>query len=166
MVDFDILKQSGTTNERLREVLTAVKPDKPSKLSKEEKDKIDKDIMCREKIEKLINSRLHEHIVFTLRNHHIYSAVDLAWDSAPVTKQTIPLIMYAQKRLSLDNCVTELSKLKVTDKFVRKSESGKPEHIDLPKFFETNTFKDTCFKACKVIFKACNDITEACNIII
>lgn len=138
MVDLDILKQAGTTNERLREILTAVKPDKPAKIPKEKKAKIARDVKYREKIEKLINSRLHEHIVFTLRNHHIYSAVDLAWDSAPVTKQTIPLIMYAQKRLSLDSCVTELSKLKVSDRFVRKSESGKPEHIDLPKFFETN----------------------------
>ena len=138
MVDLEILKQAGTTNERLREVLTAVRPDKPDKVSKAQKTKVERDVKNRERIEKLTNSRLHEHIIFTLRNHHIYSAVDLAWDSAPVTKQTIPLIMYAQKRLSLDSCVTELSKLKVSDKFVRKSESGKPEHIDLPKFFETN----------------------------
>lgn len=138
MVDFDILKQAGTTNERLREVLTAGKPENYKKLTEDEQKKIDKDMMCRDRIEKLINSRLHEHIVFTLRNHHVYSAVDLAWDSAPINKQTIPLIMYAQKRLSLDGCVTELSKLKVMDKFVRKSESGQPTQIDLPKFFETN----------------------------
>tara|TARA_Y100000004_G_scaffold196480_1_gene266619 strand:+ start:363 stop:2684 length:2322 start_codon:yes stop_codon:yes gene_type:complete len=138
MVDFDILKQVGTTNERLREVLTATKPDKPTKLSKEEQENLDRDIKNRQRIEKLINSRLREHIVFTLRNHHIYSAVDLAWDSAPINKQTVPLVMYAQKRLSLDSCVSELSKLKVSDKFVRKSESGQPTQIDLPKFFETN----------------------------
>ena len=138
MVDFDILKQVGTTNERLREVLTATKPEKPTKLSKEEQENLDRDIKNRQIIEKLINSRLREHIVFTLRNHHIYSAVDLAWDSAPINKQTVPLVMYAQKRLSLDSCVSELSKLKVSDKFVRKSESGQPTQIDLPKFFETN----------------------------
>ena len=138
MVDFDILKQVGTTNERLREVLTATKPEKPTKLSKEEQENLDRDIKNRQRIEKLINSRLREHIVFTLRNHHIYSAVDLAWDSAPINKQTVPLVMYAQKRLSLDSCVSELSKLKVSDKFVRKSESGQPTQIDLPKFFETN----------------------------
>mgnify|MGYP003148600870 CR=1 FL=1 len=138
MVDFDILKQVGTTNERLREVLTATKPEKPTKLSKEEQENLDRDIKNRQRIEKLINSRLREHIVFTLRNHHIYSAVDLAWDSAPINKQTVPLVMYAQKRLSLESCVSELSKLKVSDKFVRKSESGQPTQIDLPKFFETN----------------------------
>lgn len=138
MVDFDILKQAGTTNERLREILTASMPDKSKKTPKDKKAKIERDVKHREKIEKLINSRLKEHIVFTMRNHHIYSSVDLAWDSAPINKQTIPLIMYAQKRLSLDSCVTELSKLKVSDKFVRKSESGQPTGIDLPKFFETN----------------------------
>ena len=138
MVDLDILKQAGTTNERLRDVLTSVRPDDFKQLSKDKQKKIDKDISNRERIEKLINSRLREHIVFTLRNHHIYSAVDLAWDAAPINKQTIPLVMYAQKRLSLDSCVSELDKLKVTDKFVRKSESGQPTQIDLPKFFETN----------------------------
>ena len=138
MVDLDILKQAGTTNERLREVLTSVRPADYKKLTKEEQGKIDRDTKNRDKIEKLINSRLREHIVFTLRNHHIYSAVDLAWDAAPISKQTIPLIMYAQKRLSLDSCVSELDKLKVTDKFVRKSEAGQPTEIDLPKFFETN----------------------------
>ena len=115
MVDLDILKQAGTTNERLRDVLTSVRPDDFKQLSKDKQKKIDKDISNRERIEKLINSRLREHIVFTLRNHHIYSAVDLAWDAAPINKQTIPLVMYAQKRLSLDSCVSELDKLKVTD---------------------------------------------------
>lgn len=138
MVDLDILKQAGTTNERLRDVLTSVRPDDFKQLSKDKQKKIDRDISNRDRIEKLINSRLREHIVFTLRNHHIYSAVDLAWDAAPINKQTIPLVMYAQKRLSLDSCVSELDKLKVTDKFVRKSESGQPAQIDLPKFFETN----------------------------
>lgn len=138
MIDFDILKQAGTTNQRLREVLSATKPEGYKELPEEERDKIDRNTKHREKIEKLINSRLHEHIVFTLRNHHLFSAVDLAWDSVPINKQTIPLIMYAQKRLNINSCIAELDKLKVTDKYVRKSESGKPELIDLPKFFETH----------------------------
>ena len=51
MIDFDILKQAGTTNQRLREVLSSTKPEGYKELPKEERDKIDRDTKHREKME-------------------------------------------------------------------------------------------------------------------
>lgn len=140
MIDFDVLKTHGTTNERLRELFTAKLPSSKvmDKMSKEDVAALEKDIERREKAEDLIASRITEHITFSLRNHHLYSSVDLAWDSSPINSRNIPLIMYAQKRINVDSCVKELDKLKVTDKYVKRDAAGKPTEIDLPKFFEVN----------------------------
>lgn len=125
MIDYDILKEAGTTNERLREVLTNSEPES-------------KDGKMRKKIEDLIGSRISEHVTYSLRNHHLYSAVDLAWDSSPITKSTIPLIMYAQKRIDTRRLVEQLEKTKTIGQYVKRDASGKVTDIDLPKFFEVN----------------------------
>lgn len=141
MVDFDVLKDHGTTNERLRELFTAQLPGKQedlAKLSDDEKKKIKEDVKRREKIEDLIGSRIQENITFALRNHKFYTAVDLAWDSSPINSRVIPLIMYAQNRIGVDNCIDELDKLKITDKYVKRNDNGSGVEIDLPKFFEVN----------------------------
>ena len=140
MIDFDILKEHGTTNERLREVLSAKLPSQVvlAKMSKANVKELEKDIERREEFEKLVASRVTEAITFSLRNHHLYSSVDLAWDSSPLNSRIIPLIMYAQKRISVGACVKELDKLKITDKYVKRGAAGKPDEIDLPKFFEVN----------------------------
>ena len=140
MIDFDVLKAHGTTNERLRELFTAKLPGKEvlDKMPKEDVKALEKDIDRREKAEDLIASRITEHITFSLRNHHLYSSVDLAWDSSPINSRNIPLIMYAQKRINVESCAKELSKLKITDKYIKRDAAGKPTEIDLPKFFEVN----------------------------
>jgi len=140
MIDFDILKEHGTTNERLREVMSAKLPSKVvlDKMAKADVKALEKDIEKRESFEKLIASRITEAITFSLRNHHLYSSVDLAWDSSPLNSKIIPLVMYAQKRISVSSCVKELDKLKVTDKYVKRGAAGQPDEIDLPKFFEVN----------------------------
>jgi|TARA_R100001463_G_scaffold19123_2_gene47231 hypothetical protein len=140
MIDFDILKDHGTTNERLREVLSAKLPAKKvlDKMEKSEVKALQKDIDKREEMEKLVASRITEAITFSLRNHHLYSSVDLAWDSTPLNSRVIPLVMYAQKRINVSSCVKELDKLKVSDKYVKRGSAGQPDEIDLPKFFEVN----------------------------
>lgn len=140
MIDFEILKEVGTTNERLRELFTAKLPPKHKldALPKEERKRIEKDIENREKIEDMISSRVSEHIIWSLKNHHLYSSVDLAWDSTPITKQIVPLVLYAQKRINMQSCVKELSKLKNTSQYVKKDAKGKVVGVNLPKFFEVN----------------------------
>lgn len=129
MIDYEILKEAGSTNERLREILTNSKPES-------------KDGKLRAKMEKLIGSRMTEHVTFSLRNHHLYSAVDLAWDASPINKSTIPLVLYAQKRINMEGCIRELQKngtpASTISQYVKRDESGKITDIDLPKFFEVN----------------------------
>lgn len=140
MIDFEILKEAGTTNERLREMFTAKLPPKPmlDELPKEERKRIEKDIDNRKKIEDVISSRVSEHILWSLKNHHLYSSVDLAWDSTPITRQIVPLVLYAQKRINMEACVKELGKLKNTSQYVKKDAKGSVVGINLPKFFEVN----------------------------
>ena len=106
MIDFDVLKAHWTTNERLREIFKAKLPGNTvlAKMPKDEVKALEKDMERREKAEDLIASRITEHITFSLRNHHLYSSVDLAWDSSPINSRNIPLIMYAQKRINVDAC--------------------------------------------------------------
>jgi len=137
MVDFEILEESGTTNARLREFFTTREADKEG-ASPDEKKRITADLKRLKKVEDNIGSRLSENISFSLRNHHLYSAVDLAWDSTPINKHTYPLILYAQKRISTSECAGELTKLKCADTYVKRSDTGQIIDIDLPKFFEVN----------------------------
>ena len=65
MIDFDILKEAGTTNERLRKILTCTDTENP-------------DHKIREKIEDMVSSRMTEHVTYSLKNHQLYSAVDMA----------------------------------------------------------------------------------------
>lgn len=125
MIDYDILKEAGTTNDRLREILTCV-------------DTECDDFEKRKKIEDTIGSRMSEHVTYSLRNHQLYSAVDLAWDSSPINKSTMPLVMYAQKRIDMQACAQALDGVKSLKEYAKRDESGKIVDIDLPKFFEVN----------------------------
>jgi hypothetical protein len=147
-VDFEILKEAGTTNERLRDVLSATPYSHQQssgfkrRLGPAETKRLEnlraRDIDTRKQIENLIMSRLSENVVFALRNHHFYSAVDIAWDATPINKQIIPLMLYAQKRIDISACAKTLSTLGNGDAYVRKNEAGAVIGIDLPKFYETN----------------------------
>lgn len=136
-VDFDILNEAGTTNERLREFFTT-RSSELEGASGAEKKRIELDLKRQKKISEQIGSRLNEHIMFSLKNHHLYSAVDLAWDSTPINKSTIPLIMYAQKRINVADCADQLNTLGCSHGYTKRDSSGKITDIDLPKFFETN----------------------------
>ena len=125
MIDYEILKEAGTTHERLREILTQSDEDHP-------------DYKRREEIEDTVGSRMTEHVTYSLRNHQLYSAVDLAWDSSPINKSTMPLVMYAQKRIDMKACVQALEGSKSLKEYAKRDESGKIVDIDLPKFFEVN----------------------------
>ena len=140
MLDYDILKQCGTTNERLREILTATMPGAraAAKLDRKQLKRIEKDIRTRQEIEALALSRLTEHVVFSLSNHHLYSAVDLAWDSTPIHKTIIPLMLYAQQRIDISAALKSLGDLPSGDKYIQKNDQGQAVAIHIPKFCETN----------------------------
>ena len=138
MIDQDILTECGTTNERMREIFSAVMPEK-SKLDKmkpEVQKAIKADVETRKKFEEQISSWIQEQVSLSLKNHNFYSAVDMAWDSV-LNKYHIPLIMYAQGRIDVTAAANVLKDLPEGKTYVKKNEKGDPIGINLPKFCET-----------------------------
>lgn len=136
-LDYDILKQFGTTDERIREVMTAHPRLIKESMSDAEKVKIEKDVKMRKRIEDLISSRIDESMIRSLKSTHLFSAVDLAWDSSTISKRDIPLVMYAQGRIKTDQCVSALKALECSDQYVKNGANGKVS-IDLPKFLSVS----------------------------
>ena len=147
MIDFDILRKYGTTNERLREVLTAAPGEvahDPIHETPEEKtarlkklDKLRIDIANRQNLERRARVRIDEGVSTSLKNYQFYAAADLAWDSCPVNKATVPLIMYAQGKINIQTAATALAGNRGQD-CVKKDDKGIPTSIDMPRFFECN----------------------------
>lgn len=137
-LNYKLLERFGTHDERLRELFTVNPAKLPNDASESDKEKARLDHAMRTRIEDIISFRVQDAVLQTLKTGHLHSAVDLAWDSSTITRRTIPLVLYAQKRLDMEACVNELKDLKCADQFVRYDPSGKPTSIDLPKFTEVN----------------------------
>lgn len=138
MLDFEILRSKGTTNERLKEIAMAEAPEDLLQLPKEEQERIQKDVRLREALEERIRNRLCEHVERSLRNHAHYSAVDIAWDGPPITKDLMPLMMYAQGKIDLEKCAADLTEIseETVNAYVKKNDAGKPTGINVPEFVE------------------------------
>lgn len=140
MIDFKALQHSGSTDDALRELFQAqpVGDEDRKNLSEEEVEAKEALHENRIKAQDLIESRISEAVAFSLRNHHYYSAVDLAWDGMPINKRLIPLIQYAQGRVDVTSCARELATLDCADQYVKKNDKGEVIDLDMPKFFEVN----------------------------
>src|ERR1051325_10073752 len=79
-----------------------------------------------------------EHINFSLKNYQFYSAVDLAWEPPPLASKIHPLVLYAQNRIDVGTCASQLATLKCADEFVKKDEKGNVVGIDPPRFFDVS----------------------------
>lgn len=137
MIDFEILKQFGTTNERLREICTAKPPSDGEELTETERAKRKKDVETREKWEKSIQCRLSEGIQMNLESYQFYAAADLAWDTCFLTKTNVPLLLFAQGKIDVQLCTKALAGLADGDKFLKKDAKGGVIGIDLPRFIDT-----------------------------
>lgn len=125
MVDYDILKRFGSTKEKIKEVFTCDDPESSH-------------YKAREAFNEKIRSRLREGITHSLDGYEMYAAADMAWDSTPIVKETIPLMLYAQKRINLAQCAKHLEGLKCADQFVVKDKDGEIKDINLPKLYEVS----------------------------
>lgn len=132
MIDYSILKEFGTTNQRLREVFTA------------QPGTVDGDI--RAKFEKKIQSRVQQGVDFNLDNYEVYAVSDLAWDGNILTKEILPLTMMAQGRIDMKSFVTQCKASGITEDELRnyctceEKEDGAVEFkdVDLSKMVELN----------------------------
>jgi len=127
MVHPDILLKTNTTQARLREVFTCKKSDS-------------KDWKIRERLTDLVRSRVHEGIYHSCKNHSLYLSVDLAWDSLPINKFTIPLLQYAQGKINIEQCGQKLEGIDpdLKDKFVEYDDEGAVKDINLMRLYEVS----------------------------
>lgn len=139
-IDYSILAEYGTTDDRLREFFTAVQPTpkQQARMTPEELRVRERDIKQRKNFETWISGLLQEHIVFSLSNHSKYAAVDMAWDSLPINNAIVPLIQYAQGRIDLAKTEKWMKDIPNGESFLRKNASGEVVGVDMPKFFEVN----------------------------
>ena len=141
MVDFEALRRMGTTNERLREIFTAALPsqEKRQSMDPEAIRKIEADIKHAKAIRDKISSVTDDHIQLSLKNYAFWGAVDLAWDSTPINKATVPLMMYAQGRLDMASCIKCLTDSECNSgQYIRRKEDGTPINVVTPKFADAN----------------------------
>lgn len=142
MIDLDILRHHGVTNEELRACLTA-DPNTTTK-GKEEEELLKHRVKVRRRLERMFESRTSEAVAFSLRNYHLYSAVDMAWDSTPINKATVPLVLYAQKRISAQQCLRSLTKdarldnKEIERKYARRSRTNEQMVVKSPRLSEVN----------------------------
>jgi hypothetical protein len=125
MVDLKVLEEKGTTQKRLREVFTAKSGD---------------DLVIRERLQDLIQSRIHEGIYHSCSNHSLYLAVDLAWDSLPINKFTIPLLQYAQGKIDIKSCASKMENIdpQLKEKFVEYDDEDNVKDISLTRLYEVS----------------------------
>jgi hypothetical protein len=124
MVDLKILKETGCTTARLREIFTT--------------EKEGKDLEVKERLTDLVNSRIHEGVMFSARSANLYMAVDLAWDSLPINKATIPLLQYAQGKIDIKGCYEELDTLDCASQFCDYDEEDNLKSISLMRLYEVS----------------------------
>lgn len=143
MPDLRVVRAMGSTDELLRSIFTAraatdntAGPSATPEMIERTKELAD----IRDRWERRIQNRVTGHVDFALKNHNIYTAIDVAWDSPPITKSLLPLMLYAQGRLDHKKCLSSLEsavgKARCND-FKRKNEKGE-DVVDLPKFVETH----------------------------
>lgn len=123
MVNKDILRKYGCTQERLREIFTATDG---------------ADASLRQKFQDTIQSRILEGIRSCANQAKLFMSVDMAWDSIPINKSTIPLLQYAQGKITIDQCHDKLSDLDVSDKFCEYDDDGNLKNINALRLYEVS----------------------------
>jgi len=127
MVPLKKLRKKGLTNARLRDIFTCEDVEKPEH-------------KIRERIEKRISDRIRTGIQNNARHSSFYIAVDAAWDSNPITKENIPLLLFAQGKIKLESCAKRLQKLDCADEFVEYEDKNKSKikGINMPRLYEVS----------------------------
>ena len=125
MVPLKHLKNKGLTKQRLKEIFTATDTDSD-------------DYKIRRKLEKRIRSRVRSGVDSTAKNSRLYLAVDLAWDGDAITKEVIPLLLFAQGKIKIKDCYSRLETLGCAEEFTEKDKDGAIKAISMPRLYEVS----------------------------
>lgn len=123
MVDLEILDANGASQRRLMEIFTAT-------------DRTSEDWKIRERFEKLVTDRVNDGLKQCARHAALYQAVDMAWDSTPIQKESIPLLLYAQGKIDLPKFAGRLKELDLVDDYCKTNEKGEIIEVDMPKLVD------------------------------
>ncbi len=108
----DILKDKGCGPERLREIFTApAAPETPAQVSMDhiEPPKMPRtDSEIRTRFQSRVRSRLLDGIGNNVRTNRPMQAVDVAWDAPPIRKETIPLMLWAQGKITIKQAYDQI----------------------------------------------------------
>ena len=117
-----ILEKFGCTPLRLREIFTNRDASTPDGK------------ICR-KVEDRIRARVQEGVRQCAKNYTLYQAVDLAWDSPPIQKEVIPLLLWAQGKIKKETVLERLAGTPMGQDIIHK-QKDKTIKVDFPRFFE------------------------------
>jgi hypothetical protein len=129
MIHRKVLEHLGCTTNRLREISTATSGPNFEILK------------C---LKDRIASRIIDGVQSCAKSATIWQAVDLAWDSTPIHKETIPLLLWAQGKIKDKSLIDQLSKLECAAQFtqrvpIRNAEgkvTGEEIKVDAPRLYE------------------------------
>jgi hypothetical protein len=124
MVPNNVLEKTGVTALRLREIFT-------------DRDDVSENGKIRKKIEERIRSRMTEGWSQGMKNGPLWQAIDMAWDSTPIQPQTIPLMLWAQGKITFDNFVKEARAEGSPLKQFCREDKGQLK-VDLPRLYEVS----------------------------
>lgn len=146
MVDLKVLERCGCTSERLRAIFTASNAkiekrpkDEESDDEKKAYDKSCSDYKLRKKWEDRIWERILEGIGINCRNARPFQAVDMAMDAAPIMKDSVPLLLWAQGKIKMEavrDCLQRDAGEAGVSRFFQKTEKNELK-LNIPRITET-----------------------------
>lgn len=116
-----ILEIYGCTNRRLKEIFTAKENEA--------------DVKIRKRLEARITSRIHDGMKRSMKRATAMEAVDMAWDAPPIQDEIIPLMMWAQGRISKEAMAKAVADNKSLLAYTTANTDGTVT-VNLPKIFE------------------------------
>lgn len=145
MTDPKILAHFGCTSERLREIYTSSGPGEPlpSDATDEQKaarTKNDANYKIRRRAEEQIRSNVLEGVATNARNARPCQAVDMAWDAAPISRETVPLMLWAMGKIDVPRLanilVDELGETTAATFFKKEPTAGQLLNPVIPRICE------------------------------
>ncbi len=133
MIHRKVLEATGCTTARLREIFTEANPGSANG-------------KIRKRFEDLVASRVLVGVEKCAKRASIWQAVDLAWDSTPIQPQTVPLLLWAQRKIKMDSLVKQLEGLDCASEFIKKVDildkdkkvTGQEIKLDVPRLYEVS----------------------------
>lgn len=141
----EILKRKGCGPDRLREIFTSEKvgescPDDASPDARSFYEKNKSNSAIRQRFECRVRTRVFDGVEMNCKTARPYQAVDMAWDAAPIQRETIPLMLYASGKINAQSACQSLCRgvsPSVAAKFLKKSPTdANVMELDVPRISE------------------------------